>query len=171
MKKSLYLLAALAALAACRESNMATQSTPSAGEAARVMRFDTTFLPVAQRSKAYRYVTELRVGRNDKTTTIPVEIDWTATQSQGCPQVASVQVYQLNGDDRRAAISASVKRDGTCRAGLGPDGKLGTATTGMALVSLSGVSREVRFTTVTSCLINALGYHDSLSYDNASARR
>ncbi|RYI04953.1 MAG: hypothetical protein EON48_15190, partial [Acetobacteraceae bacterium] len=87
--------------------------------------------------------------------------------ARGCPQIASVQVYQLNGDDRRAAISASVKRDGSCRAGLGPDGQLGTATTGMALVSLAGVSREVRYTTVTSCLVNALGYHDSLSYDNA----
>lgn len=171
MKKPYLVLAALAALAACRESNMATQSTPSAGEGARVMRFDTTFVPVAQRTTAYRYTTALRVGRAGQATTIPVEIDWTATQAQGCPQVASVQVYQLNGDDRRAAISASVKRDGSCRAGLSPDGKLGTATTGMALVSLAGVSREVRYTTVTSCLVNALGYHDSLSYDNAAARR
>ena len=172
MKKPFLLLALGVAVAACRESNMAARSTPSApASAARVMRFDTTFLRTAQRTRAYHYTTALQVGRNDKTTTIPVEIAWTATQVRGCPQVASVQVYQLGGDDRRAAISASVKRDSTCRAGLGADGKLGTATTGMALVSLAGVAREVRYTTVTSCLINGLGYHDSLNYDNAAARR
>lgn len=170
MKKPFYLLVALASLAACRESNMSAQSAPTAGTAARVMRYDTTFLNRAQRTKAYRYVTELRVGTKAQIA-IPVEIDWTATNDGGCPQVASVQVYQLNGDDRRTSLGAKVVRNATCRPALGADGKLGTATAGMALVSLTGRSKEVKFFTTTSCLVNGLGYHDSLSYSNPAARR
>lgn len=171
MRKPYYYLVALALLAACREANLTTQSTPATGKPARVLRFDTTFSRVAQRNRAFRYVTVLRVGRAAHTTTIPVEIDWTATQGHGCPQVASVQVYQLNGDDRRVSLVASVRRDSTCRAGLGADGRLGTATTGLALVRIGGTSKAVRFATITSCLVNALGYHDSLSYANPTAHR
>jgi hypothetical protein len=170
MKNTCYFLLALAALASCRESNMSAQSAPTAGATARVLRYDTTFINIAQRTKAYRYVADLRVG-NKTQVTIPVEINWTTTQAGGCPQVASVQVYQLNGGDRRTTITAKAVRQATCRAGLGPDGKLGTATTGMALVSITGQAKDVKFRTTTSCLLNGLGYHDSLSYANPAARR
>ncbi|MVN76902.1 hypothetical protein GO988_11260 [Hymenobacter sp. HMF4947] len=169
MKKPLLLVIALAALASCRESNMATQSSPTTGAAARIMRYDTTFIKIAQRTRAFRYVADLRVG-NKSQVTIPVEIDWTSTVGGGCPQVASIQVYQLNGGDRRTGLRASVVRDATCRPGLQPDGTMGTAT-GAAMLSITGESKETKFFTTTKCLLTGLGYHDSLSYDNVSARR
>lgn len=71
---------------------MATQSAPTTGAAARLLRYDTTFIRIAQRTRACRYVADLRVG--DKTQVpIPIEIDWTFTVGGGCPQVASIQVY------------------------------------------------------------------------------
>lgn len=168
MKKTLFTLCSVAALASCRESNMATQSSPTSS-AGRVLRYDTTFINIAQRTRAYRYVTSLRVG-NNKQTTIPVEIDWTATIGSGCQQVASVQVYQLNGDDRRASLTARAVRDASCRPALQPSGTLGT-NAGAALLSLTGKAKDIKFFTTTKCLVNGLGYHDSLSYANSSARR
>lgn len=164
MKTIFYLLGTAALLAGCRESSVVSQSTPSAGTLARVMRFDTTFVRLAQRNRAYRYATRLRVGRGTDTTSIPVEIDWTTVPSRGCPQVASVQVYQLNSKDVRYTLRASVKRDSTCHATPGPDGKLGTATAGLAQVSVAGAAKGVRYATASTCLLNALGYHDELSY-------
>lgn len=172
LKKITAVLAATVVLAACRESNITSQqSTP--GEAQRVLRLDTTFFDVAQRTQAYRYVTQLHIGkdRGRQQASIPVEIDWTSTQVAGCPQVAAIQVYQLNGDDRGVALMASARRDGVCRAGLQANGKLGSGTTGAALVSLTGSDKAVKFFTSTQCLVNALGFHDSLSYDNAATRR
>jgi len=134
-----------------------------------VLRYDTTFINIAQRTRAYRYVTTLRVGKQAKVT-VPVEIDWTSTMQAGCPQVASVQVYQLSGGDRRTSITAKAVRQAACLAGLGADGKIGTATTGTASVSITGQLKDVQFLP-TSCLLNGLGYHDSLSYTKAAARR
>ena len=171
-RKIIALLAAVALLAACRESNIAAQkSTP--GNARRMMRLDTTFFKVAQRTQAFRYITQLHIGksRGRQQASIPVEIDWTATQVAGCPQVAAIQVYQLNGDDRGVALMASARRDGVCRAGLQANGQLSAGTTGAALVSLTGADKQVKFFTSTQCLVNALGFHDSLSYDNGAARR
>ena len=148
---------------------MATQGTPTTNAATRVLRYDTTFINIAQRTRAYRYVADLRVGTKSQVT-IPVEIDWTATVGAGCQQVASIQVYQLNGDDRRTGLTAKAVRDATCRPGLRPEGTLAPAT-GAALLSITGRSRELKFFTTTKCLINGLGYHDSLSYANTSARR
>lgn len=163
MKTFICLLAAAAALAGCRETGVATQSAPSAGTLARVMRFDTTFVRQAQRNRAFRYAARLRVGRGTDTTSIPVEINWTAVPNHGCPQIASVQVYQLNGDDPRYTLQASVRRDSTCHATPGPDGKLGTATAGLAQVSVGGAAKGVRYATVSTCQLNALGYHDELT--------
>lgn len=170
MKKTFYFVATLAALSACRESNMSTQSAPTASTTSRVLRYDTTFINIAQRTRAYRYVTSLRIG-NKNQAAIPVEIDWTTTAGAGCAQVASVQVYQLGSDDRRTSLMAKAVRDATCRPGLEASGSLGTATTGAALLSLTGQSKEIKFFTTTTCLVNGLGYHDSLSYDNPAARR
>lgn len=158
-------LLGVATLAGCRESGLAAQYPATTGSQARVLRLDTTFLGLAQHNRAFRFTTALHVGYGSRTVAIPVEINWTAIDYHGCPQVASVQVYQLNGYNRRVALQATVRRDSTCRAGLGANGQLGTATTGMALVSVSGASRDVPFVTTTSCLLNALGYHDALSYD------
>ena len=164
MKKTLSLVLALAAFSSCRESNVRNQGAPSTGAEARVLRYDTTFVSDASDIRTYRYVGDLHVG-NAKQVSIPVEIDWTTTTSAGCPQVAAVQVYQLNGSDRRVALKAKVRRDATCRPGLQPAGTLG-GTTGAAMVSLIGESKQLRLFTTTKCLLNGLGYHDSLSYAN-----
>lgn len=165
MKKTFFLILALAAFSSCRESNLSTQSAPTGGDAARVLRYDTTFVRDASDVRTYRYVGDLRVG-NTRQVSIPVEIDWTTTSpGTGCPQVAAVQVYQLNGGDRRTGLTAKAVRDATCRPGLKPTGTLGAAT-GAAMLSLTGESKEVRLFTTTKCLLNGLGYHDSLSYAN-----
>lgn len=161
MKKTLALLCGLAALAACRESNTSARSAPSLGEQARVLRYDTTFIDQAPQPIAYRYVANLSVG-NQKQVTIPVEIAWTTTRGTGCPQVASVQVYQLNGDDRRSVLAATAVRDAVCRTALLPEGKLGRLGAGSVMVKLTGTSREVHRFTTTNCLLNGLGYHDAI---------
>lgn len=75
----------------------------------------------------------------------------------------------MNGGDRRTGLWASVVRGATCRPGLQPDGTVGPATDA-AMLSITGESKEAKFFT-TKCLLTGLGHHDSLSYDNASARR
>ena len=63
MKKSLLGLAALAALAACRESNTSVKSTPSAEPiaATKTLCFDTTFAQPTQQPRAYSYVADIVV--------------------------------------------------------------------------------------------------------------
>jgi hypothetical protein len=170
MKKLLFMLGATAALASCRETNTAVQSNPSAADA-KVLRLDTTFIK-ASGSRAYNhtYTGSLVVGQTKKVA-VPVQIDWTTLEQAGCPQVAAVRVYQLNGNDRRTTLMAKAMRDAVCKpgpqpaAGQRPGGA--TAYTGAAYLKLTGEAREIRRTTSVTFTLNGLGYHDVLDGDSA----
>lgn len=175
MKKLLLGLAAALALASCREAGTAVQSQPTAtGTAnAKVLRFDTTFLKVgAARSYSHTYTGNMLVGQTRKVT-VPVQIDWTTVEQAGCPQVAAVQVYQLNGNDRRTSLTATAMRDAVCKPGSQPAGTThpagSTAYTGAAYLKLTGEAREIHRTTSTTFTLNGLGYHDTFDGDSATA--
>jgi len=172
MKKIYYVLAASAALASCREAGNAVQSRPSAtGTAeAKVLRYDTTFLKAAGgRAYPHSYTGHMLVGQTRKVS-VPVQIDWTTVQEGGCPQVASVKVYQLNGDDRRTSLTAKAMRDGVCKPGTQPAGSTRPAAyTGSAYLKLTCEAREIRRTTSVTFTLNGLGYHDTLDGDSATA--
>lgn len=172
MKKILTVLAAAATLASCREAGTAVQSRPSApGPAeARAVRFDTTFLRVAgAQTYPHTYTGRLLVGET-KTVVVPVQIDWTTVEQGGCAQVAALQVYQLNGNDRRIRLTVEAMRDGVCKPGPQPAGSTRAAAyTGAAYLKLIAEAREIHRTTATTLTLNGLGYHDALGGDSLSA--
>ena len=172
MKKIFAVLAATATLASCREAGTAVQSRPSAtGTAdAKAVRFDTTFLKIAgARTYPHTYTGNLVIGETKKVS-VPVQIDWTTIDQAGCPQVAAVQVYQLNVNDRRTTLTVKAIRDGVCKPNPRPAGSTRAATfAGSAYLKLTGEAREIRRTTSTTFTINGLGYHDELSPDSLTA--
>lgn len=173
MKKILLTLGAAAALASCREASTAVQSKPSTIGEAKVLRFDTTFVKASgSRTYTHTYTGSMLVGQTKKVA-VPVQIDWTTVEQAGCPQVAAVRVYQLNGADRRTTLSAKAMRDAVCKPGPQPaDGKRpasgATAYTGAAYLKLTGEAREIHRTTSTTFTLNGLGYHDTLDGDSAA---
>ena len=176
MKNILFVLGAVAALASCRETGTAVQSHPTAtGTAdAKVLRFDTTFLKAGTaRTYPHTYTGNMLVGQTKKVT-VPVQINWTTVEQAGCPQVASVQVYQLNGDDRRTTISARAMRDAVCKPGQQPAGATRPvgktpAYAGAAYLKLIGEAREIHRTTSVTFTVNGLGYHDTLDGDSVAS--
>jgi hypothetical protein len=175
MRKLFLIVGATAALASCREASTAVQSNPSAPAEAKVLRFDTTFMKVSgSRTYNHTYTGSMLVGQTKKVA-VPVQIDWTTVEQAGCPQVAAVRVYQLNGDDRRTTLMAKAMRDAVCKPGAQPaDSKRAvsgtTAYTGSAYLTLTGEAREIHRTTAVSFTLNGLGYHDTLDGDSVAAR-
>ena len=173
MKKILLILGAAAALASCREASTAVQSKPSAAGEAKVLRFDTTFVKAgSSRTYTHTYTGNMLVGQTKKVV-VPVQIDWTTVEQAGCPQVATVRVYQLNGDDRRTTLTAKAMRDAVCKPGAQPaDSKRpmssATAYTGAAYLKLTGEAREIHRTTSVTFTLNGLGYHDTLDGDSTA---
>jgi hypothetical protein len=168
MKKSLLILVAVTALASCRESNTNIKSSPSAEliTIANTVQFDTTFTrSVSQRN--YSYIAEMVVGTT-KTTTIPVKIAWTSTTEGGCPQVASLKIYQVGGVGSRTSLLVRVMRDTTCK--LGPTSTGTTrAATGAVYINLTCQSKDVHAFSNFRFMLNALGYHDTLQNQAVSA--
>jgi hypothetical protein len=163
MKKILLVLGVATALASCREAGTAVQSSPTAN-AAKVLRFDTTFFKTGTaRAYPHTYTGRMVVGETKKVV-MPVQIDWTTVDQAGCPQVASLQVYQLNGDDRRTTLLAKAMRDAVCKPGPRPSGTA-TAYTGAAYLKLTCEAREIHRTTSVTFTLNGLGYHDDLASD------
>jgi hypothetical protein len=163
MKKSLLGLAALAALAACRESNTSVKSAPSAEAIAttKTLCFDSTFARAAQQPRSYSYTADIVVGTN-KTVTVPVQIDWTTvTPTGGCPQVASLRVYQLGLADLRTNVIVKAMRDSVCKPGPLPNSP-NRAATGALYVNLTCQAKAVRAFSTFRFTLNGLGYHDSL---------
>ncbi|MBO2032405.1 membrane lipoprotein lipid attachment site-containing protein [Siccationidurans ginsengisoli] len=175
MKKILLVLGAAIALTSCREAGTAVQSHPSAtGTAdAKVLRFDTTFFKTSgARTYAHTYTGKMLVGQTKKVV-VPVQINWTTVEQAGCPQVAAVQVYQLNGNDRRTSLMARAMRDAVCKPGPQPAGATqpagsSPAYAGAAYLKLIGESREIHRTTSVTFTLNGLGYHDTLDGDSAA---
>jgi len=169
MKKSLLGLAALAALAACRESNTSVKSTPSAEPiaATKTLCFDTTFTKPAQQPRAYSYITDIVVGTS-KTVTVPVQIDWTTVAEGGCQQVASLRVYQLGAADLRTNVLIKAVRDAACKPGPLASGP-GRATTGAVYVNLTCQAKAVRAYSNYRFMLNGLGYHDTLEQNLTTA--
>jgi hypothetical protein len=175
MKKILLVLGAATALASCREAGTAVQSSPTATatSAAKVLRFDTTFFKAGTaRAYPHTYTGRMVVGETKKVV-VPVQINWTTVEQAGCPQVASLQVYQLNGDDRRTVLMAKAIRDAVCKPGPQPAGATRPASkgpasgyTGAAYLKLTCEAREIRRTTSTTFTLNGLGYHDTLDGDS-----
>ena len=159
----------MAALAACRESNTSVKSTPSAEPITvpKALRYDTTFLRTATQSQAYTYTTEVVVGTN-KTITVPVKIDWTTITEDGCPQVASLKVYQAGPADSRTALTVKALRDAVCKPGPMPAGTA-RAATGAVYLSLTCQSKEVHSFSSYRFMLNALGYHDTLETKSVSS--
>lgn len=174
MKKILFTLGAAAALASCREASTAVQSNPSGAREAKVLRFDTTFLKVSgSRAYTHTYTGNMLVGQTKKVV-VPVQINWTTVEQAGCPQVAAVQVYQLNANDRRTSLTAKAMRDAVCKPGARPAGSPrpasgATAYTGAAYLKLTGEAREIHRTTSVTFTLNGLGYHDTLDGDAVAA--
>jgi hypothetical protein len=162
MKKSLLGLACLAALAACRESNTSVKSTPSAEPiaATKTLCFDTTFTTPAQQPRSYSYVADIVVGTG-KTVTVPVQIDWTTVSEGGCPQVASLRVYQLGVADLRTNVVVKAMRDAACKPGPLPN-SAERATTGAVYLNLTCQAKAVHAFSSFRFMLNGLGYHDSL---------
>lgn len=162
MKKSLLGLAALAALAACRESNTAVKSAPSAESisATKTLCYDSSFSHVTQQPRSYSYTADIVVGTG-KTVTVPVQIDWTTVSNGGCPQVASLRVYQLGQADLRTNVVVKALRDSVCKAGPLASGP-GRAATGAVYVSLTCQAKAVHSFSSFRFMLNGLGYHDSL---------
>ena len=177
MKKILLVLGAAAALASCREAGTAVQSSPTAtgNAAAKVLRFDTTFFKAGiARAYPHTYTGRMVVGETKKVV-VPIQINWTTVEQAGCPQVASVQVYQLNSDDRRTVLMAKAMRDTVCKPGPQPASAAGPASkgaaaryTGAAYLKLTCEAREIRRTTSTTFMLNGLGYHDTLDGDSTA---
>jgi hypothetical protein len=174
MKKIFLVLGAATVLASCREAGTAVQSSPTAtGTAAKVLRFDTTFFKAGSaRAYSHTYTGRMVVGETKKVA-MPVQINWTTVEQAGCPQVASVQVYQLNGDDRRTSLAVKAMRDAVCKPGARPTGSArpaasATAYTGAAYLKLSCEAREIRRTTAVTFTLNGLGYHDTLDGDSSA---
>lgn len=169
MKKSLLGLAALAALASCRESNTSVHSAPTAETIAttQTLCFDSTFVRVDQQPRSYSYTAEVVVGTN-KTVTIPVKIDWTTVAVGGCPQVASLRVYQLGMADLRTNVIVKAMRDAACKPGPLANGA-GRAATGAVYVNLTCQAKQVHSFSTFRFMLNALGYHDSLEPTVTSA--
>lgn len=169
MKKSLLGLAALAALAACRETNTSVKSAPSAEAIAttKTLCFDTTFTRLAQQPRAYSYTAEVVVGTG-KTVTVPVQIDWTTVSAGGCPQVASMRVYQLGVADLRTNVLVKAMRDSLCKPGPLASGP-GRAATGAVYVNLTCQAKAVRAFSNFRFTLNGLGYHDTLEQNLTSA--
>jgi hypothetical protein len=173
MKKIFLVLGAVTALASCREAGTAVQSSPTATDATKVLRFDTTFFKVGTaRTYPHTYTGRMVVGETKKVV-VPVQINWTTVEQAGCPQVASLQVYQLNGDDRRTTLMAKAMRDAVCKPGPRPAGATrptGNATpyTGAAYLKLTCEAREIHRTTSTTFTLNGLGYHDKLDGDSTA---
>ncbi len=169
MKKSLFGLVALVALASCRESNTSVKSTPSAEPItiAKALRYDTTFIRTATQPQAYTYTAEVVVGTN-KTITVPVKIDWTTTMEGGCPQVASLKVYQAGPSDPRTTLTVKAIRDAVCKPGPKPTGTA-RAATGAVYLSLTCQSKEVHSFSSFRFMLNALGYHDTLETKSISS--
>ena len=169
MKKVLLMLGAATALASCREAGTAVQSSPTATgtTTAKVLRLDTTFFKAGTaRAYPHTYTGRMVVGET-KRVVVPVQIDWTTVEQAGCPQVASLQVYQLNGDDRRTILLAKAMRDAVCKPGPRPAGNA-TAYTGAAYLKLTCEAREIRRTTSVTFTLNGLGYHDTLDGDSTA---
>lgn len=170
MKKILLLLAASAALTACRETNSGVQSRPTAAapSTAKMLRFDTTFVKtsVGARTYPHTYTGSLLVGETRKVA-VPIQIDWTTTGQAGCPQVAAVRVYQLNASDRRTRVSVRAVRDAVCKPGPQPAGNI-TGYTGAAYLKLTCEARDIHRVTATTFTLNGLGYHDTLSSDSTT---
>jgi hypothetical protein len=162
MKKSLLGLGLLAALASCRESNTSVKSAPSAEPitTTKTLCYDTTFVRVAQQPRSYSYATEVIVGTT-KTVAIPLQIDWTTVTDGGCPQVASLRVYQLGGADLRSNVIVKAMRDAACKPGPLATGS-GRASTGAVYINLTCQAKQVRAFSNFRFMLNALGYHDSL---------
>ncbi len=165
------MLAAVAALASCREANTGVQSRPSATAPGpeKVLRFDTTFVKTAVGARAYphTYTGTMLVGETKKVA-VPVEIAWTTTGQAGCPQVATVRVYQLNASDRRTRVSVRAVRDAVCKPGPQPAGSV-TGYTGAAYLKLTCESRDTHRVMSTTFTLNGLGYHDTLAGSPATA--
>ncbi len=162
MKKPLAGLAALALLAACRESNTSVKSAPSAEPIAttKTLCYDTTYTSPAQQPRTYSYTTGIVVGTG-KTVTVPVQIDWTTVLENGCPQVASVRVYQLGAADLRTNVSVKTLRDAACKPGPLPNSAQ-RAATGAVYVNLMCQAKAVRAFSNFRFMLNGLGYHDNL---------
>ena len=162
MKKSLLGLAALSTLAACRESNTSVKSAPSSESIsiAKTLCFDTTFTRPAQQPRTYSYTADIVVG-NAKTVTVPVQIDWTTVSEGGCPQVASLRVYQLGEADLRTNVVVKALRDAVCKPGPLPN-SAGRAATGAVYVNLTCQAKAVHAFSSFRFMLNGLGYHDSL---------
>ena len=176
MKKIFLVLGAATALASCREAGTAVQSSPTAtGTDTKVLRFDTTFIKAGSaRAYSHTYTGRMLVGQT-KQVVVPVQINWTTVEQAGCPQVASLQVYQLNGSDRRIILMAKALRDAVCKPGTltvgssRPAGAAGaTAYTGAAYLKLTCEAREIRRTTSVTFTLNGLGYHDTLDGDSTA---
>jgi len=162
MKKALLGLAALTALAACRETNTNVKSAPSSEAIAptKTLCYDTTFVRTAQQPRSYSYTADVVVGTN-KTVTIPVQIDWTTVSDGGCPQVASLRVYQLGTADLRTNVIAKAMRDATCKPGPLPTGPE-RAPTGAVYINLTCQAKAVHSFSNFHFMLNGLGYHDPL---------
>jgi hypothetical protein len=169
MKKALLILAAVASLASCRESNTNVRSAPSAEPItiANTLQFDTTFTKTVNQPRNYSYVAEVVVGTT-KTVTVPVKIAWTTTTEGGCPQVASLQIYQVGGVGSRTSLSAKAMRDVACKPGPMPTGTA-RAATGAVYINLTCQSKEVHAFSNFRFMLNGLGYHDSLDTNPVSA--
>jgi hypothetical protein len=169
MQKSLLALAILATLGACRESNTRVKSAPSAEPiaATKTLCFDTTFTRPAQQPRAYSYTTDIVVGTG-KTVTVPVQIDWTTVSEGGCPQVASLRVYQLGVADLRTNVVVKAMRDVVCKPGPLASGP-GRAATGAVYVNLTCQAKAVRAFSNFRFTLNGLGYHDTLEQNLTTA--
>jgi hypothetical protein len=169
MKKPLLILASFAVLASCRETNTSVKSTPSAEPiaTAKTLCFDTTFTTPAQQPRAYSYVADIVVGTG-KTVTVPVQIDWTTVSEGGCPQVASLRVYQLGQADLRTNVVVKAMRDAVCKPGPVPNSPK-RAATGAVYVNLTCQAKSVRAFSNFRFMLNGLGYHDSLEQTLTSA--
>lgn len=175
MKKILLALGSAAALASCRETNTAVQSNPTTTGTPdeKVLRFDTTFLKAGTaRTYPHTYTGRMVVG-DAKKVTVPVQVNWTTVEQAGCPQVASVQVYQLNKADRRTTLMVKAIRDGVCkpaqRVASSPATPTTSAYAGAAYLKLTCEAREIRRTTSVTFTLNGLGYHDTLGGDSTAA--
>jgi hypothetical protein len=162
MKKSLLGLALLAALASCRESNTSVKSAPSAEPiaAAKTLCYDSTFVSIAQQPRSYSYTADVVVGTT-KTVTVPVQIEWTTVATGGCPQVASLRVYQLGIADPRTNVIIKAVRDAACKPGPMATGA-SRAATGSVYINLTCQAKQVHAFSNFRFMLNALGYHDSL---------
>jgi hypothetical protein len=169
MKKPLLILAGLALLASCRETNTSVKSTPSAEPIAttKTLCFDTTFATPAQQPRSYSYVADIVVGTS-KTVTVPVQIDWTTVAEGGCPQVASLRVYQLGQANLGTNVTVKALRDAVCKPGPLPNGPK-RAATGAVYVNLTCQAKAVRAFSSFRFMLNGLGYHDSLEQNLTSA--